>query len=413
MLDPSLDHGVEGLELWLVRHGETAWNREGRVQGYGHAGDPALSEHGQMQARRLAPRLARTTFSAVYSSDSRRTLQTAQLALPGVKVRLEARLRELGFGAWEGKMWVDVAKTDPDALKRWYENPYQHAPTGGEPYAELKARIQTWLSTLPKTGRVLAFTHGGPVRAALYGLTGVPDAQWRFEVGPASVSKLVLGDAGVIIKTVGDAAHLETEELDAPPGPVKPRPPRARFILVTGGVRSGKSRYAEALVTQLAPDDNALYLATLSAGDDEMARRIAAHRARRPKSWTTLETPLSPSSTVRESSEKVILLDCLSGLVSNVLLEHETEDEEAVIQQVLDTVGDLIMAVQKSRKTVVIVTNEVGSGVVPAYPLGRLYRDALGLANARVARAADAVALCVAGLPQVLKGMLPEVLLDA
>ena len=194
------------LELWLVRHGETVWNLDGRVQGWG---DPPLSGTGRAQARRLEPRL-KGTFTAVYNSGLRRTTETAQLALPGVCSTPDARLRELSFGAWEGKTWVEVAATDADALAAWYGDPYKHAPTDGEMYADLETRVQAWLETLPKAGRVLAFTHGGPIRAVLYGLTGVPQGQaWRFEVGPTSLTKLVLGDAGVIVQTVGDVAHLE------------------------------------------------------------------------------------------------------------------------------------------------------------------------------------------------------------
>ena len=178
------------------------------MQGWG---DPPLSETGQSaQARRLESRL-KGTFTAVYNSGLRRTTETAQLALPGVCSTPDARLRELSFGAWEGKTWAEVARTDPDALASWYRNPYRYAPTDGEMYADLETRVQAWLETLPKAGRVLAFTHGGPIRAVLYGLTGVPNGQaWRFEVGPASLTKLVLGDAGAIVQTVGDVAHLET-----------------------------------------------------------------------------------------------------------------------------------------------------------------------------------------------------------
>ena len=195
------------LELWLVRHGETVWNTEGRVQGWG---DPPLSETGKTQARKLAPRLAHATFTAVYSSDLRRTTETARLSLPAANVTLETRLRELNFGAWEGRTWREVAENDADAVKAWYGDPYRNAPTDGEAYGDLETRVQSWLGTLPQMGRVLAFAHGGPIRALLYGLTGVPNGQtWRFEVGAASLTKLVLGDAGAIVKTVGDVAHLE------------------------------------------------------------------------------------------------------------------------------------------------------------------------------------------------------------
>ena len=195
------------LELWLVRHGETVWNLEGRVQG---RSDPPLSEVGRVQAGKLAPRLARTAFSAVYSSGLARTDETARLVLPGASVVMDSRLRELDFGVWEGELWSVVADTDAAALHAWFADPYRNTPTGGEPYAALGERLRAWLASLPGTGRVLAVTHGGPIRALLYGLTGPPDGhRWRFDAAPASLTKLVLGEQGAIIKTVGDTAHLE------------------------------------------------------------------------------------------------------------------------------------------------------------------------------------------------------------
>jgi len=199
------------LELWLVRHGETLWHGEGRVQG---RSDPPLSERGRGQARKLASRLSRIPFSAVYSSDLQRTSETARLALPGAPILVDTRLCELDFGAWEGRLWQEVADNDPDALNAWYTEPYRNSPTGGETYAALCARVAAWLGALPTTGRVVAFTHGGPIRSLLYGLTGVPEGQrWRFDPGPASLTKLVLGEQGVILKTVGDMAHLEAEDI--------------------------------------------------------------------------------------------------------------------------------------------------------------------------------------------------------
>jgi len=195
------------LELWLVRHGETVWNEAGRVQG---RSDPPLSARGEAQAEKLAPRLEPTDFSAVYSSDSQRATETARRALPGAHLVLDARLRELHFGVWEGKLWSAVADTDAAALNAWLADPYRNVPTGGETYTALTERVRAWLASLPDTGRVLAVTHGGPIRAVLYGLTGSPDGyRWRFDVAPASLTKLVLGEQGAIIKTVGDTAHLE------------------------------------------------------------------------------------------------------------------------------------------------------------------------------------------------------------
>ena len=184
-----------------------------------------------------------------------------------------------------------------------------------------------------------------------------------------------------------------------------------KLALITGGARSGKSRYAEALAQSMGGDEIA-YIATLEPSDDEMARRVARHRARRPERWYTVETRLEVANAVLEAKAQVILLDCLSGFVSNLLLEHEERGEAAVTKVILEEIEKLLDAVQTSQKTVLVVTNEVGSGVVPAYPLGRWYRDALGTANARVAHAADAVVLMSVGIPQLLKGTLPEVTLD-
>ena len=201
------------LELWLVRHGETVWNAAGRVQG---RSDPELSETGCEQARRLGSRLEHTAFTAVVSSDLQRAVQTAKLALPDAPLQTDPRLRELDFGAWEGRTWGEVAAADPEALTAWYANPYVNAPTGGEGYAALVRRTRGWSESLPKSGRVLAFTHGGPIRGLLYTLTGVPDGHtWRFDPGPASLTKLTLGEYGAILHTVGDVAHLEAAHLEA------------------------------------------------------------------------------------------------------------------------------------------------------------------------------------------------------
>lgn len=206
------------------------------------------------------------------------------------------------------------------------------------------------------------------------------------------------------------AQATETLAATAPSDRERPSPlgPSAALILITGGARSGKSRYAEALARHLGGEDVG-YVATLEPGDDEMQRRIARHRQRRPASWRTIEAPLTVAAVLREATESVLLLDCLSGFVSNILLAHEHEGEEAAIAAVLGEVARVLEAVQACGKTVIVVSNEVGSGVVPPTALGRWYRDALGLANQRVAQAADAVALVTVGIPQVLKGTLPGV----
>lgn len=180
----------------------------------------------------------------------------------------------------------------------------------------------------------------------------------------------------------------------------------SRLFLVTGGARSGKSRYAEELVESFGGE--VAYFATLEAGDEEMNRRVECHKSRRPDSWRTVEAPLDVVEAIAGLEEQVVLLDCLSGWVSNLLLAHEEDGEEGILDTVTGAVDELLAVVRESGKTVVVVTNEVGSGVVPAYPLGRWYRDALGLANQRVAAEVDAVCLMAVGIPLVLKGSFPS-----
>jgi len=180
------------------------------------------------------------------------------------------------------------------------------------------------------------------------------------------------------------------------------------LYLITGGVRSGKSRYAEALAEKLG-EQTVLYIATLTADDDEMKRRIVRHRATRPAAWRTAEAADNVATVLSTAQEDVVLVDCLSGLVTNLVLAQEPAGEEAVIARVLEHVRELTAVITATGKTVIVVSNEVGAGVVPAYPLGRWYRDALGLANQQLARAASAVALVTVGIPQTLKGTFPEV----
>lgn len=173
-----------------------------------------------------------------------------------------------------------------------------------------------------------------------------------------------------------------------------------KLVLFTGGARSGKSTRAEQYASRL--DGSVLYLATAEARDDEMRARIAAHRARRPAGWTTCEEPLKVAATLEALPPgSTVLLDCLSLLVSNLLLANETDPEPAVQTEVTA----LLRAARERDLRLIIVTNEVGMGIVPAYPLGRIYRDMLGRANQQVAAAADEVYLVVCGIPVELKAL--------
>ena len=178
------------------------------------------------------------------------------------------------------------------------------------------------------------------------------------------------------------------------------------FIL--GGARSGKSDFAQALVDQTG--GKVLFVATAAALDEEMQTRIAAHRSHRPAHWTTLEAPHQVGEALRAAPpSEWILLDCMTLLVSNLLVGLpepiiETDYYAAVEKEL----NGLLDAISKSPSRWVIVSNEVGLGLVPVYPMGRFFRDALGRVNQRLAQVADTVYFMVSGLPMLVKGGSPR-----
>ncbi len=175
-----------------------------------------------------------------------------------------------------------------------------------------------------------------------------------------------------------------------------------RLILVTGGARSGKSAYAQQRARELG-GDAVTVIATAVPGDAEMARRIARHRAERPPTWRTLEAPSNAAAALEAVETEVVVLDCLTVLTSNVLLAAGPGDEEAALDAVAGETERLMNAAAARSGTLLVVTNEVGLGLVPPTPIGRWFRDALGAANQRLSAAADEVVLLVSGLPMALK----------
>jgi adenosylcobinamide kinase / adenosylcobinamide-phosphate guanylyltransferase len=170
-------------------------------------------------------------------------------------------------------------------------------------------------------------------------------------------------------------------------------PCSATLTLVLGGARSGKSRYAERLITALpAPW---IYVATAEARDSEMAERIAAHQARRGAGWRTLETPRDVVGALAAHGTTPMLVDCLTLWLSNALLARADVDAE---------IERLEAALGQAAAPLVLVANEVGFGIVPENVLGRRFRDLQGLLNQRIAARADRVVLVVAGLPLIIKG---------
>ncbi|MCA9874900.1 MAG: bifunctional adenosylcobinamide kinase/adenosylcobinamide-phosphate guanylyltransferase [Anaerolineales bacterium] len=181
------------------------------------------------------------------------------------------------------------------------------------------------------------------------------------------------------------------------------------LTLVLGGARSGKSTYAEKLALQAG--SKVVYIATAEARDEEMAERIQKHQAQRPSSWQTLEIPHDVGDYLLQhplaAGVEVVLLDCLTLLATNVMLaaspDPEVVDEAGVETAVNAEIQSLLSTIQDSAARWIVVSNEVGLGLVPPYPLGRLFRDVVGRANQQLAQAADTVVFMIAGLPMPLK----------
>ena len=165
-----------------------------------------------------------------------------------------------------------------------------------------------------------------------------------------------------------------------------------QLIVITGGVRSGKSSKALSLA---AAYPKKLFVATARAGDDEMHDRIARHRAERGEEWITLEEPLDLAAAMRIEPDAVAVIDCLTLWLANAM------EAQINIEAGLD---GLLAAASQRRGPVIVVTNEVGLGIVPAFESGRLFRDLAGSVNQRLAAAADVVLFMVSGLEIRLKG---------
>jgi len=165
-------------------------------------------------------------------------------------------------------------------------------------------------------------------------------------------------------------------------------------VLVIGGQRSGKSRYAESIVR--GSGKTPVLIATATAGDDEMRARIAAHRAARGPGWLTIEEPLALAEALRRGAEpgRVLLVDCLTLWLANLL--GVARPPAVAADQLIDALGALPCPV-------VLVSNEVGSGIIPDNALARRYADLLGTLNQRVAAAVDRVVLMTAGVPVLIK----------
>jgi len=389
--------------LLLLRHGRTAWNAQGRYQGQT---DVPLNPAGRRQARRLADRLQSEAIDALYASDLQRAWQTAEAVVRahGLSVEPEPRLREISFGAWEGKTHDEIEAQDAQALHQWYDDPVRTAPPGGETLKAVVQRVQEAYEDLLKhhaEETVALVAHGGTLRVLLcIALEVDPANYWQFNFDEASCSQIDIYDQGAILNVLNDTSHLDSPEGD---------PAAANGLtLILGGARSGKSDYAQVLAETVSTD-SVLFVATAEARDPEMERRIEDHQRNRPPHWHTLEAHRSVGRAIRDVVQEqdgidTILVDCLTVLTSNLLMDSEDVFAEEIEQALTEEVQEIVRCAEELSTPIIVVSNEVGWGLVPPYPLGRAYRDLLGRANQTLARAADQVILLVAGIPQTLKG---------
>jgi adenosylcobinamide kinase/adenosylcobinamide-phosphate guanylyltransferase len=171
-----------------------------------------------------------------------------------------------------------------------------------------------------------------------------------------------------------------------------------KLILITGGCRSGKSQFALDYANRHFRKK--LYLATCEALDEEMEKRIEVHKKKRGVDWQTVEEPIDIAEAIRqyENDAEVILLDCITLWLSNLLMRQESDDE------ITSEVSRLMETVKKGQPSLIFVSNEVGMGIVPVEPLGRRFRDLAGMANQKIAEAADRVVFMVSGIPIFMKG---------
>ncbi|MFV9510151.1 bifunctional adenosylcobinamide kinase/adenosylcobinamide-phosphate guanylyltransferase [Tepidibacillus sp. LV47] len=186
--------------------------------------------------------------------------------------------------------------------------------------------------------------------------------------------------------------------------------PQAKIILVTGGVRSGKSSFAQSLASQY--ERQVRYIATAEAKDEEMRKRILHHQKNRPTNWKVIEEPIwidqyfAPNE--KASADTVTLLDCVTVWVSNLLLQKdpmgkEMWESEKGVKKVEEQIERFIHALRETNHKAILVTNEVGFGGIEMNVLGRIYQDLLGWTNQKLAKVADQVYLVVAGIPMLIK----------
>lgn len=205
------------MRLFLIRHGETVWNAEGRFQGQT---DVPLSPRGEQQAAALARIMVDESVQLLYASDLQRAWNTALILAEslGVLPCKEARLRELAFGRWEGLTYAELQQRDAALLAAWQADPSRTAPPGGETLPQITERVNAALTAMLATAEdctVAVVAHSGPLRVLLCLALGFDvRSYWRFVLAPASLSELRVTDVGAVLTRLNDTHHLTELEHD-------------------------------------------------------------------------------------------------------------------------------------------------------------------------------------------------------
>jgi len=205
----------DALELWLIRHGQSTWNAEGRVQGHK---DAPLSDLGRQQASALSNRLAHLQFDAYFSSDSSRAYDTGCLALPSINIPKDERLRELSFGVFEGKKRSELSEREKEVFSMWRKDRSVGMLEAEQSYGiesdqALIERFRSFMTELPKSGKAIVFSHGGLIRLVLHEfLRSETNFQRTFNISNTSINKIQIFPEEEYIRviSVNDTAHLES-----------------------------------------------------------------------------------------------------------------------------------------------------------------------------------------------------------
>jgi adenosylcobinamide kinase/adenosylcobinamide-phosphate guanylyltransferase len=395
------------MKITWIRHGETDENTKGTYYG---ATESTLTSKGKEQIKRLKEGLLQkgmlTKNTPIYTSPLQRALQTTQILTTQRPIQ-DLSIVERNMGIFEGLTYAEIQTRYPQEAKAW-EGDWQNYPIPhGESAKHQYDRVVGFIQRLAEKGEdALVITHSGVIRMALCAmLGGEREHFWRFRVEPGQVVTTCYEEGYWYITHLGEMAA--TTEAKQPKLTQHNDVPNGKVTLVTGGCRSGKSLFAE----ELLANKEVLYLATAKITDEEMAQRVKRHQNRRDAKWETYEGYRELSQVVLQSPKEYFLLDCLTILTSNFMFEGKEpfedlpeEKQEEVLQTILKELEDLVMSIRTTHKELVIVTNEVGQGIVPSYALGRVYRDYIGIINQYVGKKADTVYEVKCGIPILLKG---------